>query len=111
MAVSEVLVIVGSGGMGTAIGRRLGSGNVVVLSDVNADGLEHRAEALSANGHTVLTARVDVTSRRSVADLAQFAASAGRVTRVVHTAGLSPDQASVERILGRRFAWGRPGDR
>jgi NAD(P)-dependent dehydrogenase (short-subunit alcohol dehydrogenase family) len=37
--------------------------------------------------------------RDSVADLAAFAADAGRVLHVVHTAGLSPSQASAEAIL------------
>lgn len=95
----EVLVIVGTGGMGTAIARRLGPGRVVVLSDVNADCLDQTAKDLASDGHDVVTAQVDVTSRHSVAELAEVAASAGRVIGVVHTAGLSPEQAVVEAIL------------
>ncbi|MBA8826243.1 NAD(P)-dependent dehydrogenase (short-subunit alcohol dehydrogenase family) [Saccharopolyspora lacisalsi] len=43
--------------------------------------------------------RVDVSSRASVAALAETAAALGGVTRVAHTAGLSPTQASAEAIL------------
>ncbi|WP_197516368.1 SDR family oxidoreductase [Mycobacterium sp. E2497] len=96
----EVLVIIGAGGMGTATARRLGFGHLVLLSDVNDDGLTQTAAALTSDGHLVRTAPVDVQSRSSVAQLAEFAASLGRVTRVVHTAGLSPEQAPVEAILG-----------
>lgn len=95
----DVLVIVGAGGMGTAVARRLGPGRLVVLADVNVDGLTATAESLGADGHAVLTSEVDVTSRHSVADLAQYARSAGPVRGVVHTAGLSPEQAPVGAIL------------
>src|SRR3977135_2567299 len=35
----DVLVIIGAGGMGTAVARRLGPGRLIVLADVNVDGL------------------------------------------------------------------------
>lgn len=95
----EVLVIVGTGGMGLATARRVGAGRVIVLADINQGGLDAAAEALSADGHHVMTQQVDVTSRQSVTAVADLAASAGRVTAVVHTAGLSPQQASADVVL------------
>lgn len=95
----EVLVIVGAGGMGVSVARRSGGGRVIVLADVNEAQLKSAAEGLSADGHQVLTQQVDVTSRASVATVADVAASSGRVTSVVHTAGLSPEQASAEAVL------------
>jgi NAD(P)-dependent dehydrogenase (short-subunit alcohol dehydrogenase family) len=95
----EVLIIVGAGGMGLSTARRVGAGRVIVLADINQSGLDAAAEALSADGHHVLTRQVDVTSRASVAAVADLAASTGRVTAVVHTAGLSPQQASAEAVL------------
>jgi NAD(P)-dependent dehydrogenase (short-subunit alcohol dehydrogenase family) len=47
----------------------------------------------------VQTREVDVTSHPSLAAVAKMAADAGRVTAVVHTAGLSPQQASAEAVL------------
>ena len=96
---NEVLVIIGVGGMGISMARRSGAGRTIVLADINAEGLKAAAGALTEDGHQVLTRQVDVTSRSSVAAVAETARAAGRVTAVVHTAGLSPQQASVEAVL------------
>ena len=95
----EVLVVVGTGGMGLSTARRVGAGRVIMLADINQSGLEAAADALSADGHQVMTQQVDVTSRASVAAAADVAYSSGRVTAVVHTAGLSPQQASADAVL------------
>jgi len=96
---SEVLVIIGVGGMGLSIARRVGTGRTIVLADVNAAALKAAADALTGDGHRVLTREVDVTSRSSVAAVAEMAVEAGRVTAVVHTAGLSPQQAPAEAVM------------
>jgi NAD(P)-dependent dehydrogenase (short-subunit alcohol dehydrogenase family) len=95
----EVLVVVGTGGMGLSTARRVGAGRVTVLADISQTGLKAATEVLSADGHHVVTQQVDVTSRASVAAVADVAASVGRVTAVVHTAGLSPQQASADKVL------------
>jgi NAD(P)-dependent dehydrogenase (short-subunit alcohol dehydrogenase family) len=95
----EVLIVLGVGGMGHAIARRLGAGKTVLLADSNAAALTSVAKALSADGHQVDSREVDVSSPESVRTLAEHAASLGAVTQVVHTAGLSPSQASAEAIL------------
>jgi NAD(P)-dependent dehydrogenase (short-subunit alcohol dehydrogenase family) len=95
----EVLTIIGVGGMGQAIARRLGSGKTVLLADNNEQTLAAVAEALAADGHHVESRRVDVTSPESVHGLAEFAASLGNVAQVAHTAGVSLAQASAEAIL------------
>jgi NAD(P)-dependent dehydrogenase (short-subunit alcohol dehydrogenase family) len=66
---------------------------------VNEKNLATAAEALEAAGHTVRTRPVDVASRESVHALARAAAELGDVVNVVHTAGLSPVQASVDAII------------
>lgn len=96
---NEVLVIVGSGGMGLSIARRAGAGRVILLADIDRDCLDAASGALGADGHRVITREIDVTSRASVAAVADAAAAAGRVTAVVHTAGLSPQQASAEAVM------------
>ncbi len=95
----EVLTVIGVGGMGHAIARRLGSGKTVLLADNNVDALASVAESLSTEGHHVEGRSVDVSSPESVHGLAEHAASLGNVTQVAHTAGLSPAQASAEAIL------------
>jgi NAD(P)-dependent dehydrogenase (short-subunit alcohol dehydrogenase family) len=96
---SRVVVVTGAGGMGTAVARRLGSGATLVLADVSAATLSSAAASLRADGYQVIEQLVDVSNQQSVVSLAEVAAGNGRVEAVVHTAGLSPVQASVEAIL------------
>jgi NAD(P)-dependent dehydrogenase (short-subunit alcohol dehydrogenase family) len=94
-----VMVIVGGGAMGTAAVRRGGSGCHVVLGDVNADAMHSQADGLRSDGFEVTTRQTDVSDAASVSALAELAASLGPVQAVVHTAGVSPVQASAERVL------------
>jgi NAD(P)-dependent dehydrogenase (short-subunit alcohol dehydrogenase family) len=96
---TQVVVVIGAGGIGQAIASRQGSGKAVLLADLNAETLAAAAEALEARGHNVVTRSVDVASRESVHALAQAAAALGDLVQVVDTAGLSPVQASPAAIL------------
>lgn len=96
---SDVLVVIGVGGMGLAIARRLGTGRPVLLADYAEPSLQDSAEALRADGYDIHTLTVDVASPESVAGLVEAARSLGPVRQVAHTAGLSPSQATAERIL------------
>jgi NAD(P)-dependent dehydrogenase (short-subunit alcohol dehydrogenase family) len=95
----RVAVVTGIGGMGLAVARRIGPGYQLVLADVNASALEAAAENLRAEGQQVVEQVTDVGDAASVAVLAATAQRFGRVEVVVHTAGLSPVQASAEAIL------------
>jgi NAD(P)-dependent dehydrogenase (short-subunit alcohol dehydrogenase family) len=95
----DVLVIIGAGGMGLAIARRLAPGKTVLLADHNEAALTAAAETLREEGHDVRAERVDVSSPDSVAALAKAAAALGDVVRLAHTAGLAPTQAPVAVIL------------
>jgi NAD(P)-dependent dehydrogenase (short-subunit alcohol dehydrogenase family) len=95
----RVVVVTGIGGMGRAIARRLGPGSTLVLADVNPAALGEAAEALRAEGQQVIEQVTDVSDPDSVAALASAATQAGRLDALVHTAGLSPVQASVGAIL------------
>lgn len=96
---SEVLVVVGVGGMGEAIARRLGPGRTVLLADFAEPLLERVAGALRRDGYDVRTKRVDVGDRQSVRALATAAAGLGPVMHLAHTAGLSPVQAPKDAVL------------
>jgi NAD(P)-dependent dehydrogenase (short-subunit alcohol dehydrogenase family) len=95
----DVLVIVGAGGMGLAIARRAGSSRLVLLADVNEPALQSAAAGLRRDGHRVEAVPVDVTSQRSVAELADAAGALGPVRYLAHTAGVSPAQAPRQAIL------------
>ena len=62
MTTAEVLAIIGVGGMGVAVARRMGAGRVIVLGDVNAAQVESVAQQLSDDGHQVVIGHVDSTS-------------------------------------------------
>jgi NAD(P)-dependent dehydrogenase (short-subunit alcohol dehydrogenase family) len=95
----SVLVLIGAGAIGQAIGRRVAAGRHVVVADVKPEKAEAVAEALRAAGGRASTARVDVASRESVLELVDTASTVGNITGLVHSAGVSPPQASAERIL------------
>ncbi|MFI8302287.1 SDR family oxidoreductase [Streptomyces sp. NPDC085927] len=96
---TNVVVVIGVGGMGQAIARRQGTGNKVLLADFDEKTLDSVASLLRGQGHDIVTQPVDVSSRLSVAALADTAARLGPVTQVVHTAGLSPVQAPAAAVL------------
>lgn len=95
----DILVVIGVGGMGETIARREGVGRHTVLADFNETTLEKVAEQMRTDGFQVTTAKVDVSSRASLQDLADRSAALGPVRHVVHTAGLSPTQAPLEAVL------------
>lgn len=95
----NVTVVIGTGGMGLAIARRIGSGKTLLVADFDHQALKQAAQHLENEGHSVHTRTVDVSIPESVAALAEAAAELGSVTAVVHTAGVSPAQAPVEEIL------------
>ncbi len=95
----RVVVVVGLGGMGLAVAKRLGSGSTLVLADSNAATLDAAADEIRADGYRVVEHQTDVSDQSSVTSLARTASELGRVEVLVHTAGVSPVQASVEAIL------------
>ncbi len=96
---TEVIVIIGAGGIGIAIARRQGFGKHILLADFNEKLLESAAKELEVASYKVSTLKVDVSLRESVRALADKAASLGSVINVVNTAGVSPNMAPPERIL------------
>ncbi len=96
---TPVLVVVGVGGMGRIIARRLGSGKRVLLADFNEAGLNAAADELRGDGFSIETCVVDVSKADSVRALADTAAGLGPVMQLAHTAGLSPVQAPAPAII------------
>jgi NAD(P)-dependent dehydrogenase (short-subunit alcohol dehydrogenase family) len=96
---TDVVVVTGVGGMGVACARRLGAGVQLVLADFDTAKLESVVDALTGDGMAVVGQRVDVSDRASVEALVAVVHGLGRLRTLVHTAGLSPTQASAERVL------------
>jgi NAD(P)-dependent dehydrogenase (short-subunit alcohol dehydrogenase family) len=85
--------------MGLACARRLGPGHLLVLAEANSERLNSAVDALREEGFEVLGYQIDVSDRTSVEDLARFTAEQGKLSALIHTAGLSPSMASGNRIL------------
>jgi NAD(P)-dependent dehydrogenase (short-subunit alcohol dehydrogenase family) len=98
-ATTEVVVVIGAGAIGQAIARRIGVAKTILLADINEDAAKKVATLLSGVGYQTHTVQVDVSSHESVKVLANIAAELGSVVHVVHTAGLSPAQASAQAII------------
>jgi NAD(P)-dependent dehydrogenase (short-subunit alcohol dehydrogenase family) len=95
----NVTVVIGIGGMGRAIGRRLGADAKLLIADVSQASLDDTVGSLVNDGFDASAQQTDVTSPESMAALAGAAVALGPVTRIIHTAGVSPAQASIEAIL------------
>ena len=96
---TDVVVVIGAGGIGMAIARRQGFGKHILLADFNETLLAAAVKELEIASYKVSSLKVDVASRESVRALADMAASLGSVVNVVNTAGVSPNMATPERIL------------
>jgi len=94
-----VLVVIGAGQIGQAIARRVGVGKHVLLADMRPDNANAAAEVLGNAGYEVSVATVDVSSREDVHALIERAVGIGDITGLIHSAGVSPSQASPTTIL------------
>lgn len=96
---TNVIVVIGAGLIGQAIARRVGSGQHVLLADVRQANADAAAQVLADAGFDTSSAVVDVSSRKSVHALVETSTNIGEVTGVIHAAGVSASQASIEQIL------------
>ena len=95
----DVAVLVGSGSIGQAIIRRVGAGKHVILGDISREAAESAAKILEDAGFETSTIVVDISSRESILKLIEYAQNFGQIKNLVDAAGVSPSQASVEKIL------------
>ncbi|KAL6852291.1 hypothetical protein ACO1O0_006832 [Amphichorda felina] len=99
MAARSVVAIIGTGGMGLTTARRIANGQKLLLADFSSKNLEAAAESLRMGGHNVDTHVVDVSNYDQVTAFAKSVADAGRLEKLVHTAGLSPIMAPKQKVL------------
>jgi len=95
----EVIVVAGAGAIGQAIARRVGVGKHIVLASLDMAQARQAAQTFHDAGYRAEAATVDITSRASVQELVALASARGRITGLIHAAGVSPSQAPVAQIL------------
>src|ERR1700712_4538213 len=96
---SNVNVLIGAGAIGLAVARRISAGKKVLLADISQANADAAAQVLKDAGFDAITTTVDIASRASVHALVRKATALGDVVGVIHAAGVSPSQASPEKIL------------
>jgi len=84
-----IAAVIGAGGLGMAIARRMAQQHHVVLADIQRDVAERQAEQLRSEGAIATAIQCDVTRRKAVEDLRSCIARAGPLRTVQHVAGLS----------------------
>lgn len=92
----KLAVVIGAGGLGTAVARRLMRDRRLLLVDVDGE----RAAAVSRDlGGAVVPMQCDVTSPSAVQSLAETVAALGGLDVLAHVAGLSPVAGNFDRIV------------
>lgn len=92
-------VIVGAGGMGIAVARRLGQSHRVMLVDRDAGHLEKHKAALLSDGYDVVASVCDVTDDAAVAALADAAKASGPIATLANVVGLSPSMGDFRAVI------------
>lgn len=89
----------GTGGMGVATARLLGLDHRVVIADLDQARIDSTVADLVAQGMDASGSVCDITDRSSVDRLLAVASEGGHHVRaVVHTAGISPQMGTAERV-------------
>lgn len=95
----DVTVVVGSGGIGLAIARRISSGRQILVANHTQEASDAAAKVLENAGFVVTAMQADISSRAAVQAVVARAQTLGPIKALVQAAGVSPSQAPIEAIL------------
>ena len=96
---TDITVVIGAGGIGQAIARRISSGRHILVANHSQASADAAAEVLSLAGFEVTAMQADISDRAMVQAVAARAQELGPVKALVQAAGVSPSQAPIEAIL------------
>ena len=92
-------VVVGAGGLGMAVARRLGYSHRLLLATRTQATLDKQVAALREEGHDVRSCACDVSNPNDVAKLADAVAKHGPMKTLAHVVGLSPNMGDFRTIM------------
>ena len=95
----DVVVLVGAGGIGIAVARRVATGRKLIVTSRTQKKADKIAESLLMDGFDAEGMPCDLGSRESIVAVRDRAAELGNVTHVICAGGVSPSQAPIETIL------------
>lgn len=96
---NEVTVVVGAGGIGQAIARRISSGRHILVANHTQESADAAAKALASAGFETTAIQADVSDRAMIRAVIDKAQALGPIKALVQAAGVSPSQAPIEAIL------------
>ncbi|MBS1937484.1 MAG: SDR family oxidoreductase [Bacteroidetes bacterium] len=95
----DVTVVVGAGGIGQAIARRISSGRHILVANHSQASADAAAKVMENAGFDVTAMEVDISSRAAIQAVVAKAQELGPIKALVQAAGVSPSQAPIEKIL------------
>jgi NAD(P)-dependent dehydrogenase (short-subunit alcohol dehydrogenase family) len=95
----DVVVLVGAGGIGIAIARRVAQGKHLVVTTLTQEETKHVAERLKKDGFDVTGVACDLSKRTDIVAVIEHAQQFGPITNVICAGGVSPSQAPIAQIL------------
>jgi NAD(P)-dependent dehydrogenase (short-subunit alcohol dehydrogenase family) len=95
----DVTVVIGAGGIGQAIARRISSGRHILVANHSQESADAAAKVLEGAGFETTAMQADVSDRAMVQAVVRKAQTLGPIKALVQAAGVSPSQAPIESIL------------
>lgn len=95
----DVTVVIGAGGIGQAIARRISSGRHILVANHTQESADAAARILENAGFETTAVQADVSDRAMIQAVVAKAQELGPIKALVQAAGVSPSQAPIEAIL------------
>lgn len=95
----KVVLVTGAGQISLAITRRIAYGCQIVLGDISIVNAQEMATVLSQAGFDVVAKEMDLSDKESLLDFITYAQNFGEILYMINGAGVSPSQASIEKVL------------
>lgn len=95
----KVVLVTGAGQISLAITRRIAYGCQIVLGDISIVNAQEMATVLSQAGFDVVAKEMDLSDKESILDFITYAQNFGEIHYMINGAGVSPSQASIEKVL------------
>lgn len=92
-------VVVGAGGLGMAVARRLGLSHRLLVADRDTDHVDRQCAALRSDGYDAVAVACDVTKPADIARLAATASTRPAVRTLANVVGLSPAARDFNAIM------------
>ena len=95
----DVVALVGAGGIGIAIARRVAQGKHLVVTCHNQEMTDRVVKTLQQEGFEVTGLVCDLGSRKDILAVIEHCQHFGPITNVICAGGVSPSQAPIAEIL------------